>query len=36
MNKTLWLGTFPGLNESHLDHIVEKLYEFFEMAHPEK
>ena len=24
MNKTLWLGTFPGLNESNLDYIVEK------------
>jgi CDP-6-deoxy-D-xylo-4-hexulose-3-dehydrase len=29
MNQTFWLGTFPGLDEHHLDFIVEKLEEFF-------
>lgn len=29
MNQTFWLGTFPGLDEEHLDYIAEKLEEFF-------
>lgn len=29
MNQTFWLGTFPGLNEEHMDYIVERLEEFF-------
>jgi CDP-6-deoxy-D-xylo-4-hexulose-3-dehydrase len=29
MNQTFWLGTFPGLDEAHLNYIVEKLEEFF-------
>ena len=29
MNQTLWLGIYPGLGESHLDYVVEKLENFF-------
>lgn len=29
MNQTFWLGTFPALDERHLDYIAEKLEEFF-------
>jgi len=29
MNQTLWLGLYPGLNNEHLDYIVNKLEEFF-------
>jgi len=29
MNKTLWLGIYPGLGSEHLDYVVEKLEEFF-------
>lgn len=29
MNQTFWVGTYPGLNEEHLDYIAEKLEEFF-------
>lgn len=29
MNHTFWLGVYPGLNEAHLNFIVEKLEEFF-------
>jgi len=29
MNKTLWLGIYPGLGNEHLDFISEKLEEFF-------
>jgi CDP-4-dehydro-6-deoxyglucose reductase, E1 len=29
MNQTLWVGLYPGLKHEHLDHIVEKLEEFF-------
>ncbi len=29
MNQTFWLGVYPGLSKEHLDHIVEKLEEFF-------
>ncbi|XXK28885.1 lipopolysaccharide biosynthesis protein RfbH [Arenicellales bacterium nBUS_45] len=29
MNDTFWLGVFPGLDESHLDFVVDKLEQFF-------
>jgi CDP-4-dehydro-6-deoxyglucose reductase, E1 len=29
MNQTFWVGTYPGLEEQHLDYIAEKLEEFF-------
>lgn len=29
MNQTFWLGVFPGLTSAHLDHIIQKLEEFF-------
>lgn len=29
MNQTFWVGTYPGLNEEHLDYIASKLEEFF-------
>lgn len=29
MNKTLWLGIYPGLGKGQLDYITEKLEEFF-------
>jgi CDP-4-dehydro-6-deoxyglucose reductase, E1 len=29
MNRTLWLGIYPGLGESQLDYIAEKIEEFF-------
>lgn len=29
MNQTFWLGVFPGLENVHLDFVVEKLEEFF-------
>jgi CDP-4-dehydro-6-deoxyglucose reductase, E1 len=29
MNQTFWLGTFPGLGESQLDYITDKLEKFF-------
>jgi CDP-6-deoxy-D-xylo-4-hexulose-3-dehydrase len=32
MNQTLWLGIYPGLGESHLDYVVEKLENFFEVG----
>jgi CDP-4-dehydro-6-deoxyglucose reductase, E1 len=29
MNQTLWLGIYPGLGETELDYIAEKMEEFF-------
>jgi CDP-6-deoxy-D-xylo-4-hexulose-3-dehydrase len=29
MNQTFWVGTYPGLEVEHLDHIAEALEEFF-------
>ena len=29
MNQTFWVGTFPGLDSTHLDFIAEKLEDFF-------
>ena len=29
MNKTLWIGLYPGLKQEHLDYTVLKLEEFF-------
>lgn len=29
MNQTFWLGTFPALEQEHLDYIADKLEEFF-------
>ncbi|HJW57958.1 MAG TPA: lipopolysaccharide biosynthesis protein RfbH [Burkholderiaceae bacterium] len=29
MNRTFWLGTFPGLSQEQLDYIAGKLEEFF-------
>ena len=29
MNKTLWLGIYPGLEHQHLDYVVIKMKDFF-------
>jgi CDP-6-deoxy-D-xylo-4-hexulose-3-dehydrase len=29
MSQTFWLGTFPALQQEHLDYMVQKLEEFF-------
>lgn len=29
MEQTFWLGTFPAINEPHIDYIAEKMEEFF-------
>ena len=29
MNRTFWVGTYPGLTESMLDHVAEKIEGFF-------
>ena len=29
MNKTLWLGIYPGLGTAQLDYIAEKMEKFF-------
>lgn len=31
MNRSLWLGVWPGLNELHYDYIVEKIIEFLKL-----
>ncbi|MBG7620988.1 lipopolysaccharide biosynthesis protein RfbH [Herbaspirillum sp. AP02] len=32
MNDTFWVGVFPGLTESHLDHVVDHLERFLGVA----
>ncbi|MDB9943934.1 lipopolysaccharide biosynthesis protein RfbH [Octadecabacter sp.] len=32
MSQTFWVGTYPGLEEQHLDYIAETLEEFFGMS----
>ncbi|WP_342359607.1 lipopolysaccharide biosynthesis protein RfbH [Terrarubrum flagellatum] len=29
MNQTFWIGVYPGLNDSHLDFVMDKLRAFF-------
>ncbi|MFM2484528.1 lipopolysaccharide biosynthesis protein RfbH [Celerinatantimonas yamalensis] len=29
MNQTFWIGIYPGLNQNHLDYVIEKFEEFF-------
>ena len=29
MNETFWVGTYPGLTESMLDYVAEKIEGFF-------
>lgn len=29
MNDTFWVGVYPGLTESHLDYVAEKIEQFF-------
>ena len=29
MNRTLWMGIYPGLGKEHLDYIADKMEEFF-------
>jgi CDP-6-deoxy-D-xylo-4-hexulose-3-dehydrase len=29
MNQTFWIGTFPALDQDHLDYVVSKVEEFF-------
>ena len=29
LNDTFWIGVFPGLEQDHLDYIIEKLIYFF-------
>jgi CDP-6-deoxy-D-xylo-4-hexulose-3-dehydrase len=30
MNRTFWLGVYPGLDEAHLSYVIEKMHTFFE------
>lgn len=32
MNRTFWLGVYPGLTQSHLDYVLESLHEYFATA----
>jgi len=32
MNRTFWLGVYPGLTQSHLDYILESLHKYFATA----
>jgi CDP-6-deoxy-D-xylo-4-hexulose-3-dehydrase len=29
MNRTFWLGVYPGLTEDHLDYVIESLTDYF-------
>ncbi len=32
MDRTFWLGLYPGLKHEHLDHTVSKLEKFFDIG----
>lgn len=32
MNRTFWLGVYPGLTQSHLNYVLESLHEYFATA----
>ena len=32
MNRTFWLGVYPGLTQSHLDYVLESLHKYFATA----
>ncbi|MHB8885630.1 MAG: lipopolysaccharide biosynthesis protein RfbH [Methylovirgula sp.] len=32
MNRTFWVGVYPGLTQSHLDYVVETMHEFFRLT----
>lgn len=32
MNRTFWLGVYPGLTEAHLDHVIDALRKYFRNA----
>ncbi len=32
MNQTFWIGVYPGLEQDHLDFIIEKFEEFFGLS----
>jgi len=34
MNKTFWLGVYPGIGEEQLDYICKVLTEFFSSKRP--
>jgi CDP-6-deoxy-D-xylo-4-hexulose-3-dehydrase len=30
MNRTFWIGVFPGLTHAHLDYVIETLHKYFQ------
>jgi CDP-6-deoxy-D-xylo-4-hexulose-3-dehydrase len=36
MNRTFWLGVYPGLGEPHLDYVVESMRTYFRSAQASK
>ena len=32
MNRTFWIGVYPGLGHQHLDYVLETLHEYFKTA----
>lgn len=32
MNRTFWLGVYPGLTQAHLDHVIDALRSYFRTA----